>query len=220
MASLFQFSIRGLLWAVTILAVGMAALLNANGIWQGLSWALVLYALTASILLVVYRREEKRAFWLGFATFGWLYLLLFLTSQQSWVRIGPLRYHNLLATQLAQWSHANLLPESRRVEQIQVTLPADPLAPSMQGEPGSSDLAAMMGGMSGSPDGMPGAGGMMPGMMTGMGPMGGIAMAPNPSYIPLENFQQIFHALALLLAAAIGGKTCQVIYRTRPHTEE
>lgn len=235
MASLFQFSIRGLLWAVTILAVGMAALLNASGIWQGLSWALVLYALTAAILLVIYRREEKRAFWLGFATFGWLYLLLFLTSQapsqfQFWIRSDPLRYQDLAATQLAQWSHANLLPESRRVAQIQVTLPAVSSMNGMADSAGGGDMAGMMGqmmgGTSGPPGGMPGAGGMEPGgdmmsgMMTGMDPMGGVAMAPNPSYVPLENFQQIFHALVLLLAAAIGGKTCQIIYRTRPRTEE
>jgi hypothetical protein len=232
MASLFQFSIRGLLWAVTFLAVGMAALLNANGLWQGLAWGLALYALTAAILLVVYRRQEQRAYWLGFAIFGWSYLLLFLTSQapaqsQFWIRSDPLKYYSLLATQLAEWSHANLLPESRRVAQIQVTLPADPMTPAMSGAPGGGDMSAMMGSMAGSPGGMPpGAGGMMPGggmmsgMMGGMGPMGGIAMAPNPNYVPIENFQQIFHALALLLVAAIGGKTCQIIYRTRPHSEE
>ncbi|HUE74665.1 MAG TPA: hypothetical protein VMP01_27605 [Pirellulaceae bacterium] len=234
MASLYQFSIRGLLWAVTILAVGMAALLNANGLWQGLSWGLVLYALTASILLVVYRRSEQRAFWVGFSVFGWAYLLLFLTSQyptlpfsQSPHRKDPFREKELLATQLAQWSHENLLPESRRVAEIQVTLPADASMNGMPGNPGGGDMGGMMEGM-GAGGMMPGAGGMMPGsgmpgmggMMTGMGPMGGVAMAPNPSYVPLEYFQQIFHALALLLAAAIGGKTCQVIYRTRPHTEE
>ncbi len=233
MASLFQFSIRGLLWAITVLAVGMAALLNANALWQGLAWGLALYALTAAILLVVYRRAEQRAFWLGFAVFGWSYLLLFLTSQapaqsQFWIRSDPLRYYSLLATQLAEWSHANLLPESRRVAQIQLTLPADPMAPAMSGAPGGGDMSAMMGGTSGPPGGMPGGGGMMPGgmgpgmgnMMGGMGPMGGIAMAANPNYVPLETFTQIFHALALLLVAAVGGKTCQVVYRTRPRTED
>ncbi len=227
MASLFQFSIRGLLWAVTFLAVCIAALVNANGIWQGLAWGLALYTLTASILLVIYRRKEKRAFWLGFAVFGWLYLLVFLTSQapamsQFWMRSDPLRYQDLFATQLAQWSHANLLPESRRVAQIQVTLPADPLIPSAM-------MSGMMGGTSGPPGGMPmpGGSGMMPGammggmgLMGGMGAMGGVAMAANPQYVPIENFTQIFHALCLLLVAAVGGKTCQFIYRTCPRTEE
>jgi hypothetical protein len=227
MARLFQFSIRGLLWAVTFLAVGIAALVNANGIWQGLSWGLALYALTASILLVVYRREEKRAFWLGFAVFGWMYLFLFLTSQapaqsQFWIRTDSLRYENLLATQLAQWSHQHLLPESRRVAEITVSQPAGYSGP-MPGMPGMAggDMSEMM--MGGTPAGMPGGampgvGGMMPQMMGGMGPMGGTAMAPNPQYVPLEYFTQIFHALLLMLVAAIGGKTCQLIYRTRPAT--
>jgi hypothetical protein len=53
-----------------------------------------------------------------------------------------------------------------------------------------------------------------------MGPMGFQTTMANANYVPLENFMQVFHALALLLAAAIGGKTCQFIYRTRPREEQ
>src|SRR5688572_8646499 len=100
MPSLFQFSIRGLLYAVTFLAVAIAALLNANGLWQGLAWGAALYALSSAILLTVYRQAEPRAFWLGFAVFGWSYLALFLTAQfpmltQTWYRSDPLRYEDL-----------------------------------------------------------------------------------------------------------------------------
>ena len=57
--------------------------------------------------------------------------------------------------------------------------------------------------------------------MTGAG-MGSPAFyqAPNPQYVHVQEFTTVFHALVLLLIAAVGGKTCQVIYRTRPHTEE
>jgi len=230
MARLFQFSVRGLLWAVTFLAVGIAALLNANGLWQGAMWGLALYALTAAVLLVLYRREEKRAFWLGFAVFGFAYLLLLIVSQQSWLRITPLRQRELFATQLAQLAHDNLLPQSRRDQQVAVTYP--PAQPP-GGEAGAAMAEFMNATMAGAPPGagmMPGADGPMPGMVGGgPGMMAGSRSAPmsgtftmmvaNPNYVPIENFTHIFHALCLLLIAAIGGKTCQLIYRTRPAQE-
>jgi hypothetical protein len=236
MARLFQFSIRGLLWAVTFLAVGIAALINANGLWQGAIWGLVLYGLTAAILLAVYRREQTRAFWLGFAVFGWLYLALFLTSLgpaqlQFWTRADPLKHEDLITTRLAYLAHQNLLPPSRRDQQIAVAYP--PAQPP-GGETGAYNVAlGSMPGMGPSAGGsmMSGGGGMMPGAgmpgmpgmpgMTGFGPPGGgtfTMMVTNPNYVPIENFSNIFHALCLLLIAAIGGKTCQLIYRTRPTT--
>jgi hypothetical protein len=224
MARVFQFSIRGLLVAVTFLAVGIAALINANGIWLGLSWGLVLYALTAAVLLVGYRRNEPRAFWLGFAVFGWLYLALFLLSLapaqlQFWVRTDPLKHNDLLATQVAQWAHQSLLPESRRVQLIAAPNPPPQGPNSQPGGMGSDMMASMMG--SGS---MPGGGPMSPAAMMGgaMDPFGRAyaPMVDNPNYVPIETFTHTFHAFCLLLVAAIGGKTCQFIYRTRPSTEE
>jgi hypothetical protein len=44
----------------------------------------------------------------------------------------------------------------------------------------------------------------------------GAAWTPNAQYVPPETFVSIAHTLWLLLAAAIGGKICQWIYRTRP----
>ena len=219
MARLFQFSVRGMLWAVTILAIGIAALLNANGIWLGLTWALALYALTAAGFLFIYRRGEQRAFWLGFAVFGALYLLLFLVSQQSWFYVGPLAQNDLLATRLAYWSHGTLLPESRRTEYIQVQAPADPFGPNDPVGMGSSMPGGNMLGGGSMPGAMgPGMGAMM--SSAGGGPTSGTIPMPNPNFVPLQTYTYIFHALGLLLIAAVGGKTCQVIYRTRPATEQ
>lgn len=230
MTPLFQFSIRGLLAAVTILAVGIAALLNANGVWQGAMWGLALYALTAAVLLVVYRREEARAYWLGFAIFGWMYLAVFLTSlvptpSQAWFRTDPLKHEHLFTTHLANLAHQYLLPASRREQQIAASYPPGqiPDGAPVAGD-GSMSMAMMPGG-----GGMPG--GMMSGMMSGMmgGSPGGNAatgggtltvMVPNPNYVPVETFAHVVHALCLLLVAAIGGKTCQIIYRTRPTSQE
>ena len=242
MLSLFQFSMRGLLVGIAVVSLGIAALVNAGPLWQGIMWGVALYALTAAILLVVYRRDQSRAFWLGFTLFGWLYLLLVLTSQipnltQTWFRTDALRYEDLLATRLAQ-SIYDFLPESRRFAASAVTPPAstgDGTAPgggpmlvtgmdtmmTGGGMPGGSG-SMMPGGMMGGDMGPGGPGSMMSsGMMGGgMPSMMGPAMVANPNYVPPENFKQVFHALVLLLVAAIGGKTCQFIYRTRPSTEQ
>jgi hypothetical protein len=226
MARIFQFSIRGLLWAVTVLAVGIAALINANVLWQGAIWGLVLYGLTAAILLAVYRREQARAYWLGFAVFGWMYLAVFLASllpsqSQFWVRSDPLKNEDLITTRLAYLAHQHLLPQSRREQQMAVPVPADSLGGGMSAGgmmPGMGAGGAMMPGASGPPMGGLGPG---PGAMGtpggGYGPMVTM-MAANPNYVPVENFTHIFHALCLLVIAAVGGKTCELIYRTRPVT--
>lgn len=190
MASLFQFSIRSLLVAVAFVSLSIAALLNANGIWNGVMWGLVLYLLTAAALLVAYRSGARRAFWLGFLAFGGLYLLLYVTptlSFQTWARADPLRSEELLATHLAQWAYGHLLPESRRSPQI-----PDPNAgPPTGGFPSSYAYDST---------GQP----VLPGSMS------------NPNYVPIQTFTQIAHALALIAIAMLGGKTSEWIYRTRP----
>ena len=71
-----RFSIRQLLITTAVAAVGCFALLNASQIWAATLLSGVGVILAASILLAVFRDGERRAYWIGFATFGWLYLLL------------------------------------------------------------------------------------------------------------------------------------------------
>ncbi len=67
----FRFSIASLLVVVLYVAVGFAALRESNEIWDSGLFTLTLAALLISILLAVHRTESRRAFWLGFALFGW-----------------------------------------------------------------------------------------------------------------------------------------------------
>lgn len=72
----FRFSTKGVLIAVTLVAVGAFTLMSDSRPWiiaVGSGTGLVL--LTA-LLAVVCRPSPRRAFWLGFAIFGWAYLLL------------------------------------------------------------------------------------------------------------------------------------------------
>jgi hypothetical protein len=74
----FRFNIASLLVIVLLLAVGFAALRDSNEIWDSGLFSLTLGVLLISILLAVTRAESRRAFWIGFALFGWVYLGLSL----------------------------------------------------------------------------------------------------------------------------------------------
>ena len=71
-----RFTIRSLLASVVFLAVGLAALRGASAAWDSSVLGLTLVVLLASVLLAVHRTGAARAYWLGFALFGWTYLVL------------------------------------------------------------------------------------------------------------------------------------------------
>jgi hypothetical protein len=57
-----------------LLGVGFAALRDSNDLWESSVFSITLGLLSISILLGVHRLGSRRAFWLGFALFGWIYL--------------------------------------------------------------------------------------------------------------------------------------------------
>ena len=69
-----RFTIASLLVVVLFVALGFAALRESNEIWDSGLFTLTLAALLVSILLAVHRIESRRAFWIGFTLFGWIYL--------------------------------------------------------------------------------------------------------------------------------------------------
>ena len=71
----FRFSIASLLGVVFLVAIAVAALREANEPWDSGVFAVTLVILLVSTLLAVHRRERRRAFWLGFALWGWTYLV-------------------------------------------------------------------------------------------------------------------------------------------------
>jgi hypothetical protein len=73
-----RFTIASLLIAVLFAGFGFAALREANEIWDSGIFSITLGMLLISFLLAFHRTEKRRAFWLGFALFGWTYLGLSL----------------------------------------------------------------------------------------------------------------------------------------------
>ena len=71
-------NIASLLGVILVLGVGFAALRESSELWESGVFTLTLAALLMSILLAVHRGESRRAFWIGFALCGWIYLGLSL----------------------------------------------------------------------------------------------------------------------------------------------
>ena len=76
----FRFHIGTLVILVLVIGVGVAALRESSRIWDSSTFTLTLGVLLVSVLLSIHRSEAKRAFWIGFALFGWSYLGLSLVQ--------------------------------------------------------------------------------------------------------------------------------------------
>ena len=66
-----QFSLRQLMFLSGLFAFGMPAMLHASYLWANIILGLMFLLFTIAILSAVYCEGSLRAFWLGFAVFGW-----------------------------------------------------------------------------------------------------------------------------------------------------
>jgi len=103
-------SISGLMAAVGIVAVGVAALARPSELW-----ASVLYSATATLLLVAVvsaanSKGRRRAFWWGFAAFGWGHQLL-----AFWPSINATPAPRLLTTFLLDMLHFVVTGSGREI---------------------------------------------------------------------------------------------------------
>jgi hypothetical protein len=73
-----RFSIASLLAVILVLGVGIAALRESSDLWDNGLFSVLLGILLTSILLATHQTESRRAYWLGFALFGSVYLGLSL----------------------------------------------------------------------------------------------------------------------------------------------
>ena len=208
---MFQFSLRNLLVAVAAVAVGTAALLNANSWWASLLWGAALLMLVFAGLLAFFRREARRAFWSGYVAAGSLYLLLLMYSvpqisqSNTWTPYGPLNHYNLVTTKVIAWAYS-WLPASKTTP----TLPAPPNpaggtggAPVM-GSTGTVQLSLAMSNGQTVPNGV---------ATFGFGsPFGA---PPNPNYIDQEVFIQVGQALWMLFLSWLGGTVAFMLFRSR-----
>ena len=78
-----RFPIAGLMWAVVVAALGLAALRNASDVWAGAAFLVTCGILCLAIVGIVCCLDESRAWWLCNALFGWGYLALAFWAPHS-----------------------------------------------------------------------------------------------------------------------------------------
>ena len=69
-------TLKGSMIAIAVIGVGMAALVRPNKLWAFVLPPLSMTMYLTSILGLLFRRGPRRAYWAGFALFGWAYLIL------------------------------------------------------------------------------------------------------------------------------------------------
>jgi hypothetical protein len=86
-----SFSLAQLLGAIAVIAMFVAAIVNPGGIWSAFCQLFVFGILAYAVLSVIYRTGASRAFWIGFALFGWgFYLVEQLEFGDARARFAPI----------------------------------------------------------------------------------------------------------------------------------
>jgi hypothetical protein len=85
-----RFSLATLIGIVAVIALGLAGMLSGSRLWLMLASTATLAVLLAAILASWLFSGIERAFWVGFALFGWTYLIMV-----SWDWVGGQIGHDL-----------------------------------------------------------------------------------------------------------------------------
>ena len=95
-----QFGLASLLGIVAVIALGLAGLFSATTFWTSAASTVTLGVLLGAVLGAYLLRDRERAFCLGFAVFGGVYLALVF-----WDWIGGPFGHDLTAglSDVAEW---------------------------------------------------------------------------------------------------------------------
>lgn len=95
-----RISIISMMWAVSFIAIGLAALRNANDAWACAIVVSTLVILGIAALKAFHRRRRERSWWFGFALFGSLYSLI--AFGPLFPEFGPFLPMSLLTQYLQQ----------------------------------------------------------------------------------------------------------------------
>ena len=84
-------TLKSLMIAIIVIGLGLAALVRPNDLWALTLPIVLLTMLLTAIPAAFFRRGPKRAFWTGFALFGWASFLLSFGAQLFPLDRTPLR---------------------------------------------------------------------------------------------------------------------------------
>jgi hypothetical protein len=204
-------SIAGILVWVALLGVGFAGLRNPSLLWSNALFSVALGTLTLAVLAAVYRRGRRRAFWVGFATCGWVYLLLALGPANESL-VSPY----LVTTAILDVLFEQVIPQPPAPAAARPTvIPPVPAASAMKGQTWGGNVAVMpaaFGGFGGVAAESPWQAWSTPDRELNLNP------PPTPGGISVfspEPFRRIGHSLFCLLIALVGGLVTRYFHATR-----
>lgn len=192
-------TIAGLMILVLACGIAIASLKNASELWAGILLSLVLGVLATSLLAFLNRRGAIRAFWQGFAIFGWGYLVL---SSAPWFaeQVAP----KLPTTALLTYAHERVHPNTTTVTGM-INFGVGSASPS-----GSISIVQVQ--TVGTPliSAQPASGAVVPPPAPGNAAAQPAGSTTQPTTIiwmlsNLDQFQRVGHCLFALLAAYLGG---------------
>jgi uncharacterized membrane protein len=82
----FRFTLAQLMTVVLYVGFGFAALRNADRYWADATYTIAIISIAAALLSAIVRQGTARVPWMGYAIFGWTYVLLDLLP--SWTPSG------------------------------------------------------------------------------------------------------------------------------------
>jgi hypothetical protein len=81
-----RFTLAQLMAIVLYLGFCFAALRNADRFWANATYTIAIFSVATAVLGVIIRRGAARVTWIGYAVFGWTYVLLDMLP--SWTSRG------------------------------------------------------------------------------------------------------------------------------------
>jgi hypothetical protein len=108
-----RFTLAQLMAIVLYVGFGFAALRNADEVWASATYTLSVVAISTALVAVLVQRGRARPVWIGFAAFGWTYLLISTLPPRAsgGLGFGPLPW----PPNLIEWGMASLQPYLRPV---------------------------------------------------------------------------------------------------------
>ncbi len=179
-----RFTIRSLLGVVLLVSVALAALRTPTDAWDSGVFGVTVLTLLSAILLAVHRTNPRRSYSLGFALFGWTYLVASSVPPVA-SRLPTTKGLGYLASRLSgQESASTFLYRLLVSEDPGLPSPPEPMVADLSGA-GAADWRYSW-------------------MFTGAAPFGTGATH--------ENFVRIGHSLLALVVALIGGRLSRRLY--------
>jgi hypothetical protein len=211
-----RFSIRQLLVWTAFIGFACVSLRNASETWVAIAFAVVIMALGTTPMLVILRQGQVRAYWMGFAIIGGLYLGLLMYSfalEPNTANSNPLSASNLATARLASRCHSAIYGQEARANQLIFTtgLPATTYNVNLDGQAlfslDQNTGAGVVGTSSGSM--------LRTASLRLTMPVAVLSTGPRET-----DFVNVAHALWTLLLAACGGRFAQWLYQSRSKVEQ